>query len=139
MASAEVDYLPELCCNLAEALLGLGRNDEAEQWLERGRKTDPSEERWPPQIILWHRLRGKLLARRGEFEEGERLAREAVALAEKTDMLNVHADALLDLAYVLALTGKDGRPELERALALYEQKGNLVMAERTRARISALG
>jgi hypothetical protein len=31
--------------------------------------------------------------------------------------------------------GKDGHPELGRALALYEQKGNLVMAERTRAKL----
>jgi hypothetical protein len=35
--------------------------------------------------------------------QGARLAREAVALAAETDMLNVHADALLDLADVLAL------------------------------------
>ncbi len=54
-------------------------------------------------------------------------------------MLNAHADALIDLAEVLTLAGKDARPELEQALALYERKGNLVMAERTRARISALG
>jgi hypothetical protein len=46
--------------------------------------------------------RGKLLAGRGEVEEGERLAREA---------------------------------ELEEALSLYERKGNLVMAERTRSRL----
>jgi hypothetical protein len=75
-------------------------------------------------------LRGKLLARCGEREEGEGV--EAGALAGGTDMLNMHAGALVDLADVLALAGRDLRPELERALALYEQKGNLVMAERTR-------
>jgi hypothetical protein len=33
--------------------------------------------------------------------------------------------------------GRSGRrPELEHALALYEQKGNLVMAERTRAQLA---
>ena len=53
-------------------------------------------------------------------------------------MLNAHADALLDLAEVLALAGQDARPELEQALALYERKGNLVMAERTRARLPEL-
>jgi hypothetical protein len=41
--------------------------------------------------------------------------------------------ALLGLAEVLALAGKDGRAELEQALALYERKGNLVMAERVRS------
>ena len=53
-------------------------------------------------------------------------------------MLNAHADALLDLAEVLTLAGKDGHAELEQALELYERKGNLVMAERTRSRLAAL-
>jgi tetratricopeptide (TPR) repeat protein len=122
-----------LCCNLAQALTALGRDDEADQWVERGRETDPSERRWAQ--ILWRQVQGNLLARRGELDEGERLARDAVALAEETDMLNVHAAALVDLAEVLALAGKAGRTELEQALALYERKGNLVMAKRTRARI----
>jgi hypothetical protein len=34
---------------------------------------------------------------------------------------------------VLALTRSDGRLELEKAVALYERKGNLVMAERVRS------
>ncbi len=87
--------------------------------------------------MLWRQARGKLLARRGEFQEGERLAREAVALAEETDMLNAHADALIDLAEVLALAGQDARAELGQALALYEGKGNLVMADRTRGKLAS--
>jgi len=38
-------------------------------------------------------------------------------------MLNAHADALLDLAEVLALAGEDAQSALEGALALYEGKG----------------
>jgi hypothetical protein len=53
-------------------------------------------------------------------------------------MLNAHADALIDLAEVLALAGQDARAELDRALALYERKGNLVMAERTRSGLAEL-
>ena len=34
--------------------------------------------------------------------------------------------------------GQDARAELEQALALYERKGNLVMAERTRSRVAEL-
>ena len=75
---------------------------------------------------------------RGDLHEGELLAREAVALADETDMLNAHADALIDLAEVLALAGQDARAELDGALALYERKGNLVMAERTRSRLAEL-
>jgi hypothetical protein len=39
---------------------------------------------------------------------------------------------------LLALAGRDARQELEHALALYERKGNLVMAERTRSRLAEL-
>ena len=131
-ASREFDNFMLYCCNLAQALLALGRDAEAEEWLERGVETASTEERLSQ--ILWRQARGKALARRGDLEEGEQLAREAVALAEETDMLNAHADALIDLAEVLALAGRDATPELDRALALYERKGNLVMAERTRPR-----
>jgi hypothetical protein len=47
-------------------------------------------------------VHGKALARRGELPEGERLARNGVAFAEETDMLNAPADALIDFAEVLA-------------------------------------
>ena len=136
LVSAETGSVTLLCGSLAQALLGLGRDDEAEQWLERGRETDPSE--WVGARTLWRQVQGRLLARRGELEEGERLARDAVALAEETDMLNVHAAALVDLAEVLVFAGKAGRTELEQALALYERKGNLVMAERTRSSLAEL-
>jgi len=67
----------------------------------------PREEPLPQ--ILWRQVRGKVIARRGDLQEGERLAREAVALADETDMLNAHGDALTDLAEVLALAGQDAR------------------------------
>jgi len=88
--------------------------------------------------MLWRQVRGKVLARRGEFEEAEGLGREAVALAEQTDMIDQHADVLMDLAEVLELASKASCAALEQALALYERKGNLVMAERARARLADL-
>ena len=84
--------------------------------------------------MLRRQVHGKVLARRGEHDEAERLASEAVALAAETDMLNAHAGALIDLAEVHALAGQDARAALE----LYEHKGNLVLAERTRSRLAEL-
>ena len=135
-AAGELGNFMWFCCNFADALLELGRDDEADKWLERGYETAPSEERLPR--MLWRQAKAKVVARRGEYEEGERLAREAVGFAAETDMLNAHADALIDFAEVLALGGKDARAELDRALELYERKGNLVMAERTRSRLAEL-
>jgi class 3 adenylate cyclase len=133
-ATGELGNFMWFCCNLAQALLELQSDGEAEQWLERGRETAPSEERLPQ--MLWRQVRGKVLARRGELAEGEGLAREAVAFAEETDMLNAHADALIDLSEVLTLAGQDAQAELEQALALYERKGNLVRADRTRSKLA---
>jgi class 3 adenylate cyclase/tetratricopeptide (TPR) repeat protein len=85
--------------------------------------------------IGWRRVRAKLLARRGDVNEAERLAREATARAALTDLLDDRAQAVADLAEVLRL---GGRPEesatlLEEAIHLYEQKGNVIAAETLRA------
>jgi len=80
--------------------------------------------------MMWRQVRAKVLAARGEFEEAERLAREAVGLGEETDMLNWRGHALSDLAEVYVLAGRreDGVAQLEQGLALYERKGNLASA-----------
>jgi tetratricopeptide (TPR) repeat protein len=84
--------------------------------------------------VGWRRVRAKLLARRGDVEEAERLAREAMALAARTDYLDLRAHTSADLAEVLRLAG---RPQAsaaasEEAIRLYEQKGNIVAARRLR-------
>jgi hypothetical protein len=75
--------------------------------------------------IGWRRVRAKVLARRGEPAEGERLAREAIALAARTDYLHYHAQAVADLAEVLRLSGrsKESAAVAKEAIRLYEKKG----------------
>jgi hypothetical protein len=55
-------------------------------------------------------------------------------------MLNYHANALADLGeiYVAAGQADEGRAHLEQALALYEQKGNLVAVGRAGQRLEEL-
>jgi hypothetical protein len=79
-----------------------------------------------------------VLARRGEHAEAEQLAREAVEISQKTDLLNDQAWAYADLADVLLLASRtnDGAEALQEALVRYERKENLVMAERVRARLA---
>jgi tetratricopeptide (TPR) repeat protein len=86
-------------------------------------------------------LRGalaKVLARRGELGEAERLARDAVRLAEAADWLSLHADALVDLATVLRLAGRaDAAVEAVRAaVGLYRRKGNQTSAAHARATLA---
>ena len=91
--------------------------------------------------MLWRQARALVLARRGEHDEAERLAREAVAIGDQTQSLNEQADAYWDLAVVLLLGERrdEAAKALHRALDRYERKENLVMAERTSRKLESLG
>jgi hypothetical protein len=75
-----------------------------------------------------------LLARRGDIERGEALAREAVDLALRTDRVDTQTDALMDLAEVLHVCGRQGEavPVVEDALRRYELKEVVPAAARAR-------
>jgi class 3 adenylate cyclase/tetratricopeptide (TPR) repeat protein len=122
---------------LAGSLYALDRLEEAESWAERAAKLGASDDAFTQ--MVWRPVKAKVLARRGEKEEAERLAREAVAISETTDDLNAQGDAYADLAEVFLLIGKqeEATAALEQALERYERKGNLVMAGRTQDRLAA--
>jgi tetratricopeptide (TPR) repeat protein len=77
--------------------------------------------------IIGQGLSARMHADRGRHAEATGLASSAVALAAQTDLLSQHADALLDLAYVLAASGRfpEARAAAARALDLYQRKGNM--------------
>ena len=76
---------------------------------------------------LWRSTRARLLAPH-DAPEAERLAREAVELARTTDGLVMQANALLDLAAVLAARGQvtAAHEAATEAAELNERKGNVV-------------
>jgi class 3 adenylate cyclase/tetratricopeptide (TPR) repeat protein len=121
---------------LAQALYELDRLDEADGWAGRAAELGASDDALTQ--MLWRQVKAKVLARGGNHGDAERLAREAVALGEQTDLLNYVADAYADLGEVLSLAcgAEEAVAALEQALARYERKGNVIMAERTRARLA---
>ncbi|HKX25426.1 MAG TPA: adenylate/guanylate cyclase domain-containing protein, partial [Actinomycetota bacterium] len=82
----EKAYLSTVAADLAEVMYRQGRLDEAERY------TALSEEASDPNDLAaqigWRAVRGKIEARRGDLKKGERLARDAVSLAEDTDLLD---------------------------------------------------
>ena len=80
-------------------------------------------------------------ASRGQHAEAEALAREAVAIMERTDALNMQGDALCDLAEVLHAAGQsdEAAATLAQALERYERKHNLARAAQVRDRLAAGG
>jgi len=118
---------------LAQALYAQGDYQEA------GRFSRASQVAAAPGDVisqmLWRTSRAKILARQGDLKQAEALAREAVRMGEPTDLVNTRADALSDLAEVLAVASRreEALVALEEAARLYEQKGNLTALQRARS------
>jgi class 3 adenylate cyclase/tetratricopeptide (TPR) repeat protein len=123
---------------LAASLYELGRLDEARLWAETAEQLAGDDD--VVSQMLWRQALAKILAREGRHGEAERNARAAVALAEDTDMLDWQAGALADLAEVLSASGQadDAGVQLERAIALYDRKGNITAAANARRRAAEL-
>jgi class 3 adenylate cyclase/tetratricopeptide (TPR) repeat protein len=136
----ELGYLSSAVPPLLEALYRQGRDDEALLLSERWR---PDRLTAPEDVdaqVGWRAVRAKLLARRGDLADAEALAREASALAARTEDIELRAKALGDLAEVLGLAGRVGESTaaLTEALRLHERKGNVPAAAALQTRLAAL-
>ena len=117
---------------LAQGLCAEGRYEEAARFSRASEEAAASDDIFSQ--MLWRTSRARIRAQQGDLERAEALAREAVQLGKRTDLLNTQADALFDLAEVLALAGRreEALVALEEAARLYERKGNLPALERAR-------
>jgi predicted ATPase/DNA-binding SARP family transcriptional activator len=130
--------LSTLASHAAHAHCDLGRYDEAHRLSVIGEENASPEDLSTQ--MLWRAARARCAAAAGELDEAEGLAREGVAVAERTDFILMHASTLQSLAEVL-LGRRDqvgAAGAIRSALELYERKGNVVAAERTRAMLLSL-
>ena len=135
----ERNFYSTLAALLARAVeAGGGPDEEVERHCEASRAAAGNED--VISQVLWRATMARVLARRGAAEEADRLAREAVVGAERTDLLNLRGDALLDLAEVLRLAGRQAEAaEAGReALRHYQDKGNHASAAQARAVLDGL-
>ena len=132
-------YLSTIAGFLAHALHAKSEDDEAERFARESEQAASPDDRISQ--ILWRTARAKILARRGELDAAEALAREAIAIGEPTDLLGTRGDAISDLAEVLVLAGRrdESLAALEDASELYERKGNVTALARARTRAGELG
>jgi class 3 adenylate cyclase len=124
----DFSHLASRASDLAEVLYREDRLDEASEWVQVAVQHAAADD--TDAQILWRPVQAKVLARGNEFELAEKLAREAVTLAEVSDGLNRRAKVLRDLGEVLRLAGQaDGAVSaLHCAIDVYHQKGNVVAA-----------
>ena len=125
--------LATIAAILAEATFVQGRDEETLALTELSAEAGAPEDMAIQ--VQWRGPRAKALARHGELEAAEQLARDAVALAEQSDFLDLHGNALMDLSEVLRIRGRstEAAAAAESALALFRRKGNRVSAKRARA------
>jgi predicted ATPase/tetratricopeptide (TPR) repeat protein len=123
---------------LAHALLALGDTEGAERYADLC-ATAAAPDDFLSQT-LWRSARAKLLSAAGDHGRAIEHAEEALRVFVGDEDINTRADRLTDLAHVLVASGREGgeaKAALEEALVLYERKGNLVAARRTRAALTA--
>ncbi len=90
--------------------------------------------------VRWAAVKARALVRLGEADEAERLARHAVAIAGATEYWNLRAISHEAMAEVLHRTGRtsEAAEALRNAIAVYEEKRNLVSAASARNALAEL-
>jgi tetratricopeptide (TPR) repeat protein len=124
-------YAPKL----GRSLCKLGRYDEAESLARVGQEL--GDERDVATQALWRQVQALVHSHRGQQEEAERLAQEAVEIAGGTDDLNSQGDTLTDLAEVLERAGQyhEAQQALKQALDRYDRKKNVAMVAQVTQRL----
>jgi tetratricopeptide (TPR) repeat protein len=123
---------------LALVYCDLDRLADAERWAARSAELGTEEDAVTQ--MLWRQALARVLVRRGEHAEAERLASEAVEIGETTEDLNSKAEVRADLGEVLELAGRpeDAAVASEEALARFEAKENVVRAQQMLERLTEL-
>jgi tetratricopeptide (TPR) repeat protein len=138
LEAGEKAYYSSCLGYLAEAVYGQGRYDEAEQLALEAGEAGGADDVETQRLSLG--VRAKVLARKGESAEAERLVRHVIELLEPTDTLTGKAEALLDLAKVLELTGRrdEAVAAVREAAELYAAKGAKAGVRAAEARAAEL-
>jgi len=136
-ASSETGYLATVLSIQSRAALELGRPDEALSLTRRA-----VEIAVPDDIDPHSRdrlVRARIAAQRGDFGAAAELLEEAHGLIEPTDFSGAKLDVALARAEVALLAGRadDERAALAGALAIAEEKGHRVAAQRIRERLES--
>jgi class 3 adenylate cyclase len=130
--------LSSLSSELGQSLYAQDRLTEAGEAARVAEESAPRDD--VPAQFAWRAVKAKLLARAESRADAHSLALEAVALSDSTDSPCQRADVLLDLAEVNRLSDQlgDAAEAVERALRLFDAKGDVTSAERARGLLDEL-
>ena len=136
-ASGNLGELSTYAPMLGGVLCELGNYSEAELFAQRGRELGELDDVSTQHV--WRQTQARVCSARGEHADAERLAREAVSWARRSDSPQKQGDALYYLAEVLELAGRrdEAIAAWQEALDRYERKQIIPHARRIRERLAA--
>jgi tetratricopeptide (TPR) repeat protein len=132
-SAGETFYLSTMAALLSRVVRDQGRDEDALALSRKAEEVTAADD--VESMVLWQSIRAPILARAGRMVEAESLARSAVALSQKSDAPQMQADSLSELAAVLKQVGQpeEARRVIERAISIYQGKGDVVSAARSLA------
>ncbi len=124
---------------LSRVVRDQGRDDEAmvfSKIAEDATAVDDVESQ-----ALWRSIRAPIIARGGNLNEAEALARSAIELSRNCDAPQMKGDTLSELAAVLLLAGRrdEARDAIDAAITIYRAKGDIASTRHAAAWAAALG
>jgi tetratricopeptide (TPR) repeat protein len=134
----ETYFLSTMAALLGRIVRDQGRDEDALALLRTAEQATADDD--VESQALWRSTRAPILARRGDHQQAEALARAAVDLTLRTEAPNMQAEAQLELACVLKVAGRlsEARETLNIALENFLAKGNVVGASLVRKAAQAL-
>ena len=131
--SGETFFLSTMAALLSRVVRDQGRDEEAlafSRVAEDATADDDMESQ-----ALWRSIRAPIIARGGDLQAAEALARSAVEMSQHSDAPQMQADCLSELAAVLLQAGRRGeaRRAIETAIGIYDAKGDVVSTGRATA------
>jgi tetratricopeptide (TPR) repeat protein len=126
-------WLASLAPMLGLTLLEQGMIEEAEYYTRIAEQVSADDD-FDAQA-RWRNTRAAILIRQNRNEEAAEVADEACRVVAKTDILDLHADALALRGQAQGKLGlrSEAARSVDQAVTLYERKGNLVSAARAHA------
>jgi class 3 adenylate cyclase/DNA-binding transcriptional ArsR family regulator len=136
--SGERSFLSTVAPMLAEIRLRQGNTEAATELAAMGQRLTQQED--VVSQSLWRIVTAKVAARDGDLGRALSLAAEAVEWMERSDQLQWIAEIHRGRAEVQLLADRpaDARASLQRALELYEAKGDMPDSRRVRQSLEAL-
>jgi tetratricopeptide (TPR) repeat protein len=128
----DYNHLASRAGDLADALYTTGSLEEADRWAQVAEHHAARDDVGAQ--LAWRSVRAKIMARSGDVAAANAFVLSAVELSETSDSLNRRAKVQSDLGEILLLAEntEEAAAALDRAVKLYEQKGNRVSAARLR-------